>query len=257
MEEIRVRRPGCAPRRPARHRPQQAAVHPGRDQQHRHHAPPGRGAAGGPLRPGRRQGQELVLAAAAGVEGVSTDPAPRLLTQDLGQDARSLRLTFWVDSRSDDRAGSAASCWTRWSSAWGVRGGLPPEWDGLRRRVRAQPPQPGQVMDVVGEQDLDHAQVGDAVQQVADAALLGRGQRLQAVVQLQQVGQQAAVGPVVGQAAPRAAAGTRGPAPPGGCGSRPARPAACGRRPGARRSRRLAQRAAPSSPPPRTPCSGA
>jgi small conductance mechanosensitive channel len=46
--------------------------------------------------------RELVLAAAAGVEGVSTDPAPRLLTQDLGQDARSLRLTFWVDSRSDD-----------------------------------------------------------------------------------------------------------------------------------------------------------
>jgi small conductance mechanosensitive channel len=46
--------------------------------------------------------RELVLAAAAAVEGVSTDPAPRLLTQDLGQDARSLRLTFWVDSRSDD-----------------------------------------------------------------------------------------------------------------------------------------------------------
>jgi small-conductance mechanosensitive channel len=46
--------------------------------------------------------RELVLAAAAGVEGVSGDPAPRLLTQDLGQDARGLRLTFWVDSRSDD-----------------------------------------------------------------------------------------------------------------------------------------------------------
>jgi small conductance mechanosensitive channel len=46
--------------------------------------------------------RELVLAAAAGVEGVSGDPAPRLLTQDLGQDARSLRLTVWVDSRSDD-----------------------------------------------------------------------------------------------------------------------------------------------------------
>ena len=46
--------------------------------------------------------RELVLAAAAGVEGVGADPAPRLLTQDLGQDARSLRLTVWVDSRSDD-----------------------------------------------------------------------------------------------------------------------------------------------------------
>jgi small conductance mechanosensitive channel len=46
--------------------------------------------------------RELVLAAAAGVPGVSGDPAPRLLTQDLGQDARRLRLTAWVDSRSDD-----------------------------------------------------------------------------------------------------------------------------------------------------------
>jgi small conductance mechanosensitive channel len=46
--------------------------------------------------------RELVLAAAAGVEGVSTDPAPRLLTQDLGQEARGLRLSVWVDSRSDD-----------------------------------------------------------------------------------------------------------------------------------------------------------
>ena len=46
--------------------------------------------------------RELVLAAAAGVEGVSDDPAPRLLTQNLGQDGRALRLTFWVDTRSDD-----------------------------------------------------------------------------------------------------------------------------------------------------------
>jgi small-conductance mechanosensitive channel len=46
--------------------------------------------------------RELLLAAAAEVEGVSDDPAPRLLTQDLGQGARSLRLTFWVDARSDD-----------------------------------------------------------------------------------------------------------------------------------------------------------
>jgi small conductance mechanosensitive channel len=46
--------------------------------------------------------RELLLAAAAEVEGVSPDPEPRLLTQDLGQGARSLRLWFWVDSRSND-----------------------------------------------------------------------------------------------------------------------------------------------------------
>ena len=42
-------------------------------------------------------------------------------------------------------------------------------------------------MDVVGQQgDLDDAEVGDPVQQLADAALLGGGQGLQAVVQLHQ-----------------------------------------------------------------------
>jgi small conductance mechanosensitive channel len=46
--------------------------------------------------------RELLLAAATAVDGVSRDPAPRLLTQDLGPGARSLRLWFWVDSRSDD-----------------------------------------------------------------------------------------------------------------------------------------------------------
>ena len=46
--------------------------------------------------------RELLLAAAAEVEGVGDDPAPRLLTQDLAQGARNLRLVFWVDSRSDD-----------------------------------------------------------------------------------------------------------------------------------------------------------
>jgi small conductance mechanosensitive channel len=46
--------------------------------------------------------RELLLAAAAEVEGVSDDPAPRLLTQDLGQGARRLLLWFWVDARSDD-----------------------------------------------------------------------------------------------------------------------------------------------------------
>jgi small conductance mechanosensitive channel len=46
--------------------------------------------------------RELLLAAAAQVEGVSDDPAPRLLTQDLAQSARNLRLVFWVDSRRHD-----------------------------------------------------------------------------------------------------------------------------------------------------------
>ena len=77
----------------------------------------------------------------------------------------------------------------------------------------AQAPQPRQVMHVVAEQgDLDHAEVGDPVQEVADAALLGRGQGLQAVVELQQVGQQAPVGPV-GPEPPGAAAGTGGTGP--------------------------------------------
>jgi small-conductance mechanosensitive channel len=46
--------------------------------------------------------KELVLAAASDAEGVCDDPAPRLLTQDLGQGARRLRLVFWVDSRGND-----------------------------------------------------------------------------------------------------------------------------------------------------------
>jgi small-conductance mechanosensitive channel len=46
--------------------------------------------------------RQQLLAAAAEVEGVSEDPAPRLLTQDLAQSARNLRLVFWVDSRSHD-----------------------------------------------------------------------------------------------------------------------------------------------------------
>ena len=48
--------------------------------------------------------RQLLLATAAEPEGVTDDPEPRVLTQDLGQGARSLRLTFWVDSRSHDPA---------------------------------------------------------------------------------------------------------------------------------------------------------
>jgi small conductance mechanosensitive channel len=46
--------------------------------------------------------KELLLAAAAGVDGVSDDPAPRLLTEDLGENALNLRLWFWVDPRASD-----------------------------------------------------------------------------------------------------------------------------------------------------------
>jgi small conductance mechanosensitive channel len=46
--------------------------------------------------------RELLLAAAAGVDGVSDDPAPRLLTEDLGESALRLRLWFWVDPRAAD-----------------------------------------------------------------------------------------------------------------------------------------------------------
>jgi small conductance mechanosensitive channel len=46
--------------------------------------------------------RELLVAAAAEVDGVAEDPAPRVLTNDLGQGARGLRLWCWVDSRSHD-----------------------------------------------------------------------------------------------------------------------------------------------------------
>jgi small conductance mechanosensitive channel len=46
--------------------------------------------------------RELLLATAAEVEGVADDPAPRLLTDDLGQEGRSLRLVVWVDVRRHD-----------------------------------------------------------------------------------------------------------------------------------------------------------
>ena len=46
--------------------------------------------------------RELLVTAAAEVDGVAEDPAPRVLTNDLGQGARGLRLWFWVDSRSHD-----------------------------------------------------------------------------------------------------------------------------------------------------------
>jgi small conductance mechanosensitive channel len=46
--------------------------------------------------------REVLLAAANGVDGVSDDPPPRLLTEDLGENALSLRLWCWVDPRTAD-----------------------------------------------------------------------------------------------------------------------------------------------------------
>jgi small conductance mechanosensitive channel len=46
--------------------------------------------------------KELLLAAAARVDGVSDDPPPRLLAQDIGRDALRLRLRFWIDPRTVD-----------------------------------------------------------------------------------------------------------------------------------------------------------
>ena len=48
--------------------------------------------------------RDVLQATAAEVEGVSDDPAPQLVTDDLGQDGRRLRLVFWVDTRRHDTA---------------------------------------------------------------------------------------------------------------------------------------------------------
>ena len=46
--------------------------------------------------------REVLLTAAGGVDGVSGDPPPRLLTEDLGENALRLRLWCWVDPRAAD-----------------------------------------------------------------------------------------------------------------------------------------------------------
>jgi small conductance mechanosensitive channel len=46
--------------------------------------------------------REVLLTAAGSVDGVSDDPPPRLLTEDLGENALSLRLWCWVDPRAAD-----------------------------------------------------------------------------------------------------------------------------------------------------------
>ncbi len=46
--------------------------------------------------------REALPAAAAAVDGVLAEPAPRVLTSDLGAKARELRLLFWADPRASD-----------------------------------------------------------------------------------------------------------------------------------------------------------
>ena len=48
--------------------------------------------------------REVLQATVAEIEGVGDDPPPRLLTDDLGQGGRRLRLVFWVDTRRHDAA---------------------------------------------------------------------------------------------------------------------------------------------------------
>ena len=67
----------------------------------RRHSAPGRGPLGS-LGQDLARAREVLLATAAEVEGVSPDPEPRLLTDDLGQEARRLRLVLWVDVRRHD-----------------------------------------------------------------------------------------------------------------------------------------------------------
>ena len=55
-----------------------------------------------PYRQDAAKAREVLLAAAKGVDGVSEDPPPRLLTEDLGESALRLRLRFWVDPRAVD-----------------------------------------------------------------------------------------------------------------------------------------------------------
>lgn len=52
-----------------------------------------------PATEGSAKLREQLLGVAAGVEGVSSDPEPRLLVQDLGDDKIELLLWFWVDPR--------------------------------------------------------------------------------------------------------------------------------------------------------------
>ena len=88
--------------------------------------------------------RELLLAAAAEVEGISDEPAPRLLTQHLGQDARSLRLVVWVDARGHDPQRVRSELLDAAAHLGGFGGeGSPPNGPGTAssEEVRSQPPQ--------------------------------------------------------------------------------------------------------------------
>ena len=64
--------------------------------------------------------REVLLATAAEVEGVSEDPAPRLLTDDLGQGGRKLRLVCWVDVRRHDAGQVRSELLDRFAGEIGV-----------------------------------------------------------------------------------------------------------------------------------------
>jgi small conductance mechanosensitive channel len=64
--------------------------------------------------------REVLLATAAEVQGVSDDPAPRLLTDDLGQEGRRLRLVFWVDVRRHDSGQVRSELLDRFSGGVGL-----------------------------------------------------------------------------------------------------------------------------------------
>jgi small conductance mechanosensitive channel len=76
--------------------------------------------------------REVLLATAAEVEGVGEDPAPRLLTDDLGQGGRRLRLVLWVDVRRHDAGQVRSELLDRLAATLGELGGerSPPDGPG-------------------------------------------------------------------------------------------------------------------------------
>jgi small conductance mechanosensitive channel len=78
--------------------------------------------------------REVLLATAAEAEGVSEDPAPRLLTDELGQEGRRLRLVCWVDSRRHDAGQVRSELLDRLAAILGGFGGedSPPNGPGTR-----------------------------------------------------------------------------------------------------------------------------
>jgi small-conductance mechanosensitive channel len=76
--------------------------------------------------------REVLLATASEVDGVSEDPAPRLVTDDLGQEGRRLRLVSWVDVRRHDAGQVRSELLDRLGAILGRFGGegSPPDGPG-------------------------------------------------------------------------------------------------------------------------------